>query len=204
MKPAQYAVSLKLGAPDYTYSIVRSAFDRRAMFFTNGQSLEIEDIAQFTNGWAVGKFSNLKSDGSAADHAHPDFVDTDWPMFRLADVYLMYAEAVLRGGTGGDAATALSLVNELRYRAYGDDSGNISAGELTLQFILDERARELYFEGHRRTDLIRFNMFTTDTYLWPWKGKVAEGAAVESYRNLYPIPSADMGANPTLVQNPGY
>jgi hypothetical protein len=75
---------------------------------------------------------------------------------------------------------------------------------LTLDFILDERARELYWEGHRRTDLIRFGKFTTASYLWPWKGKVAEGAATQSYRDLYPIPSNDLGANPTLIQNAGY
>jgi hypothetical protein len=202
-----YLISLKLGAPDYTYSIVMSvppSIDHRAMFWSNGQSLDIEDIAQFTQGWAVTKFSNLNSDGTAAAHAHPDFVDTDWPMFRLADVYLMYAEAVLRGGTGGDAGTALDYVNMIRERGYTDNSGDISASDLTLQFIIDERARELFFEGHRRTDLIRYDMFTTSSYLWPWKGKVAEGTATESYRNLYPIPAADLGANPTLNQNDGY
>jgi len=199
-----YTVTLKLGAPDYTYSVVRSSFDRRAMFWSNGQTLEIEDIAQFVNGWGVTKFKNLNSDGSPAIHSHPDFVDTDYPVFRLADVYLMYAEAVLRGGSGGDLGTALDLVNALRTRAYGDASGNITSGELTLQFILDERARELYFEGHRRTDLIRYEQFTTDAYLWPWKGKVAEGKATEIHRNLFPIPAADLGANPTLKQNTGY
>jgi hypothetical protein len=75
---------------------------------------------------------------------------------------------------------------------------------MTLDFILDERSRELYWEGHRRTDLIRFGKFTGGTYLWPWKGKVAEGAATEGFRDLYPIPSNDLGANPTLKQNPGY
>lgn len=199
-----YTVTLKLGAPDYSYSIVRNSFDHRSMFWSNGQTLDIEDIAQFTQGWAVGKFKNLNSDGTAAAHAHPDFVDTDYPVFRLADVYLMYAEAVLRGGQGGDLGTALGYVNALRERAYGDTGGNITSADLTLQFIIDERARELYFEGHRRTDLIRFEQFTTDTYLWPWKGKVAGGQATESYRNLFPIPAADLGANPTLKQNTGY
>jgi hypothetical protein len=92
----------------------------------------------------------------------------------------------------------------LRTRAYGDDSGNISDSELTLDFILDERARELFFEGHRRTDLIRFGKFTGGSYVWPWKGRVKEGAATESFRDLFPIPSADIGANPTLEQNSGY
>ena len=178
--------------------------DSRALFWTDGQSLEINDIGQFTEGYAMTKFRNRKFDGSLADEAHPEFVDTDWPMFRLADAYLMYAEAVLRGGQGGSAAEALNYVNALRERAYGDASGNITSGELTLDFILDERARELYWEGHRRTDLIRFGKFTGDSYVWPWKGNVKEGTGTAAFRDLFPIPSADLGANPTLVQNPGY
>ena len=174
------------------------------MFWTDGQKLEISDIGQFTDGWAIKKFSNVTSTGAAAPHAHPDFVDTDYPLFRLADVYLMYAEATLRGGTGGDAATALGYVNALRARAYGNATGNITAGQLTLDFILDERSRELYWEGVRRTDLIRYGKFTGGTYLWPWKGKVQNGVATDSFRDLFPIPSNDLGANPNLKQNPGY
>jgi hypothetical protein len=178
--------------------------DTRALFWTDGQSLAINDIGQFTDGWAISKFRNLTSTGAAAPHASADFVDTDYPLFRLADVYLMYAESVLRNGTGGDAATALGYVNAIRTRAYGGATGNITSAQLTLDFILDERGRELYWEGYRRTDLIRYDKFTTATYLWPWKGNVAIGAATQSYRNLFPIPSADMGANPTLLQNIGY
>ncbi len=178
--------------------------DTRAIFWTDGQSLEISDIGQFTDGWAITKFRNLTSTGAAAPHADPDFVDTDYPLFRLADVYLMYAEAVIRGGTGGSTASALDYVNAIRTRAYGGTTGNISSADLTLDFILDERGRELYWEGYRRTDLIRFDKFTTASYLWPWKGNVAAGTATQSYRNLFPIPSADMGANPTLKQNLGY
>lgn len=210
MPPAQYGVGGGWGGIRTTKALVNKfadntgATDKRAMFWSAGQKLEINDIGQFTDGWAITKFSNLTSTGAAAAHAHPDFVDTDYPVFRLADVYLMYAEAVLRNGTGGSAVNALGYVNALRQRAYGDASGNITSGQLTLDFILDERARELYWEGHRRTDLIRFGKFTTASYLWPWKGKVAEGAATQSYRDLYPIPSNDLGANPTLKQNAGY
>jgi len=178
--------------------------DQRAMFWSDGQKLEIADIGQFTDGWAITKYTNLTSTGAAAAHAHPDFVDTDFPMLRLADVYLMYAEGVLRGASTGDATTALKLVNDLRERAYGNESGNINTSQLTLNFILDERARELYWEGHRRTDLIRFGQFSSGTYLWPWKGKVANGIATDSHLDLFPIPSNDLGANPTLEQNTGY
>lgn len=186
------------------FSDTSGSTDKRAMFWSDGQKLEINDIGLFTDGWAIAKYSNLTSTGAAAPHAHPDFVDTDYPMFRLADVYLMYAEAVLRGASTGSASNALGYVNALRQRAYGNANGNITSGQLTLDFILDERARELYWEGHRRTDLVRFGKFTGGSYLWPWKGKVAGGAATESFRDLYPIPSNDLGANPTLKQNPGY
>lgn len=210
MPPAQYGVGGGWGGIRTTSAFVAKfsdntgATDKRAMFWTAGQKLEIADIGQFTDGWAISKYSNLTSTGAAAPHAHPDFVDTDYPLFRLADVYLMYAEAVLRGGAGGSATNALGYINSIRQRAYGNTNGNITSAQMTTDFILDERARELYWEGHRRTDLIRYGKFTGGTYLWPWKGKAAAGAATESFRDLYPIPSNDLGANPTLKQNPGY
>jgi hypothetical protein len=207
MVPSDYGVGGGWGGTRTTSALVNkftNVNDDRAMFWSDGQNLEINDIGQFTDGYGVTKFSNLTAAGDPAPHAHPDFVDTDYPMFRLADAYLMYAEAVLRGGTGGDVSQALDFVNQVRQRAYGDASGNITSGELTLDFVLDERARELFWEGHRRTDLIRYGKFTGDAYLWPWKGKVKEGAATESYRDLYPIPSNDLGANPNLKQNDGY
>ena len=116
----------------------------------------------------------------------------------------MYAESVLRGGTGGDATTALGYVNAILTRAYGNATGNIAPAALTLNFILDERARELYGECHRRTDLIRFGKFSASTYVWPWKGNVAAGVSTDSHFDMFPIPSTDIGANPNLVQNTGY
>ena len=146
------------------------------------------------------KWKNKTSTG--ANGSSLTWVDTDYPMFRLADAYLIYAEAVLR--TGSNTAQAVTYINNLRQRAYGNTNGNISSSQLTLDFILDERARELYWEGKRRTDLIRFDKFTSAGYLWPWKGGVKDGAAVSLTRNLYPIPSAEINTNPNLVQNPGY
>jgi hypothetical protein len=186
------------------FSDISGNTDSRALFWTNGQSLEIDDIGEFTHGYAMTKFRNRNFDGSEAENLNPGFVDTDWPMFRLADAYLMYAEAVLREGQGGTRAEALGYVNALRERAYGDVSGNITDAQLDLQFILDERARELYWEGHRRTDLIRFGQFSDGSYHWPWKGNVREGRATESFRDLFPIPAADRGANTNLEQNTGY
>jgi len=98
----------------------------------------------------------------------------------------------------------LGYVNALRQRAYTNTTGNITAGQLTTDFILDERSRELYWEGFRRSDLIRYGKFTESTYLWPWKGGVKSGSGVDAYRKLYPIPSADISSNPNLKQNTGY
>ncbi len=176
------------------------AVDRRAMFHTAGQSLEINDIFTFTDGYAVRKYSNLTSTG--AQGSHPTFVDTDFPMFRLADAYLMYAEAVVRDGAAGSMATALGYVNALRQRAYGSPAGNVTT--LDLDFLIDERARELYWEAHRRTDLIRFGKFTGASYIWAWKGGVKDGKTVSDHLQLFPIPASDKASNPNLTQNPGY
>lgn len=175
--------------------------DERALFYTNGQNKEINSISNFADGYALPKFTNVSSEGiPGADLDHPD---TDYPMFRLPDAYLMYAEAVLRGGTGGDRATALNYINQLRARAYNNNSGNITDAQLTLDFVLDERGRELYWEGHRRTDLIRYKRFT-ENGVWPWKGGVKDGKTTEAFRNVLPIPAAEILANPNLKQNAGY
>ena len=184
-----------------TYSI-SMAGDSRANFFTEDQNLEIEDPFTFTDGYAVKKFKNVDVNGVQGSDAGGDFVDVDFPMFRLADAYLMYAEIFLRGG-GGNATQAAFYVNELRERAYGSPAGNIAATDLTLDFILDERSRELHWEAHRRTDLVRFGQFTTNG-IWPWKGGVKEGKTTEAFRDIYPIPSTDIIANPSLRQNDGY
>lgn len=207
MNPADFGVngawSQNRVTPEFVakFDDVSGDTDIRAQFHTDGQKLEIEDVGVFTDGYAVTKFRNLTLAGGAAPSGGSgDFVDTDFPMFRLADAYLMYAEAVLRGGSGGSATQALEYVNDLRERAYGDASGNITADQLTLPFILDERARELYWECHRRTDLIRYGLLTGGDYIWSWKGNTQEGTATPAFRNLFPIPSTDLAANPTLEQ----
>ncbi|HYG40404.1 MAG TPA: RagB/SusD family nutrient uptake outer membrane protein [Cytophagales bacterium] len=186
-----------------------SSEDLRAIFYSDGQTLEIPETptTSFNQGYAVPKFKNITSQGVAGSNA--TFADIDFPMFRLADAYLMYAEAVLRGGSGGDLETAVIYINALRERAYGNANGNIASDNLDLFFIIDERGRELYWEGHRRTDLIRFNLFTTNPEnnpraIWAWKGNVAEGKQTETFRNVYPIPSQAIIANPQLKQNTGY
>lgn len=174
--------------------------DRRYMFFKNGHTKEINALGTFTNGYGITKWRNIKSDGSKGSDP-VTFADTDFPLFRLADVYLMYAEAQLRSGTGS-SANAINYINQLRERAYGNSSQNVS--ELSLDLILNERARELYWEAHRRTDLIRFGKFTGGNYVWPWKGGTSEGTSVSDYFKQYPIPFNDLIANPNLKQNTGY
>jgi hypothetical protein len=191
------------------FADLSGATDKRAMFTTSSfgtgaAQINISDISNFSNGLHVNKYKNIRSDGGPVSDATRTFSDVDFPVFRLSEMYLIYAEAVIRGGTGGDATTALNYINLMRTRAYGNASGNISAGQLTLQFILDERGRELYWEGHRRTDLIRYGLLTTGSYLWPWKGGVASGTSVDSKYNILPIPAANRTANPNLTQNPGY
>ncbi len=175
--------------------------DNRAQFFTTNQTKEILDISNFNHGYAIEKFRNVDVNGNPGSDPN-NFPDTDFPMFRLADVYLMYAEAYLRGG-GGTGSVAVNYINEIRTRAYGDSSGNITEADLTLDFILSERSRELYWEAHRRTDLIRFNQFSSQG-IWPWKGNVPNGTTTESFRDIMPIPASDLGVNPNLEQNPGY
>ncbi|MBN2805153.1 MAG: RagB/SusD family nutrient uptake outer membrane protein [Prolixibacteraceae bacterium] len=180
--------------------------DQRAMLWTEGQNLEVKDLGTSLDGYSSFKFRNLDRAGvpPVQNNTYNNLSDIDFPIFRLAEIYLNYAEAVLRGGSGGDVNTALQLINRLRGRAYTNNpastAGNIAAVELTIEFILDERARELYWEAHRRTDLVRFNKLTTDAYLWDWKGGVREGTAVDERFNLFPIPTSDLLANPNLKQ----
>ncbi|MGJ5642559.1 RagB/SusD family nutrient uptake outer membrane protein [Formosa sp. S-31] len=205
MDPTDFGVNGGWGGNRTTKSLVEkfATNDRRGMFYTDGQSLEITEIPQFSNGYAITKFKNVDSNGEIGNDTRGEFTDTDLAIIRLPEIYLNYAEATLRGG-GGDLGTAVTLINRLRERAYGNTSGNINTGNMTLQFVLDERSRELYWEGQRRTDLIRYDLFTTGTYVWPFKANQPDGAATDSFRNIFPIPNNTVLTNPNLVQNPGY
>jgi hypothetical protein len=178
---------------------------RATLTFKNGQTLPVTSISNFGNGYLYPKFVNKTSTGATG--SNPGFVDTDFPMFRLSEAYLIYAEAAVRTGT--NLAQALTYVNDLRERAYGGTAGtpgpgDITAPQLTLQFILDERGRELAWEAHRRTDLVRYGLFTGGGYLWAWKGNVLAGQSTDAHLNLYPIPATELVANPNLKQNTGY
>lgn len=187
-----------------------SIADQRCSFFTRGQSFlmrQSTDITDFRRGFAVRKWTNKKSDGTNGSDGTGTHADTDIPLFRLGEVYLTYAEAVSRGGAG-DANLALELVNKLRRRGFGFDpavpNATSDVASISTDFLLDERGRETYWEAWRRSDLIRYGKFAGGTYLWNYKGNARNGAAFGEFRNLYPIPGADLAANPALKQNPGY
>ncbi len=173
--------------------------DDRNTLITENRPIIIPDIANRDTGYIITKYANITSSGAAG--IDQQFVDTDFPLYRLADVHLMYAEAHLRGG-GGTIAKAVELVNDLRIRA--NNPNLISSSDLTLQFVLDERSRELYWEAHRRQDLIRYGLFTGGNYNWAWKGNGQNGIAIPANLALYPIPNLSLSSNPNLTQNPGY
>ena len=169
----------------------------------NIQEKSIEDIGTFKYGYGFQKFRNVTSAGEIPNMVYdsdndqwnnPSFVNTDFPMMRYADVLLMAAECQARGAS----INGLDAFNQVRARA-----GIPPVSSLNLDEILDERARELYQECWRRSDLIRFGKFISG-YNWQWKGETKDGRDVESYRTLFPIPDSDRLANSNLSQNEGY
>jgi len=179
--------------PDLTGSA-----DARAIF--EGTTLNINSVSDFfaSGGVKVKKFKNRTSTGVQGSNA--THVDTDFPLFRLADAYLMYAELAAKGLAS--KTTAMGYINQLRTRA--NATLLLSDSEVTSQLVLDERARELYWEGHRRQDLIRFNQFTGGVKLWQWKGNALNGTSIDDKYKLYPIPTAELNTNSNLSQNTGY
>jgi len=154
-------------------------------------------------GVGVYKFTARNHDGTLPVTYNPAFACTDFPVFRLADAYMMRAEAYHNLDNDGAAAADINVIRE---RAYGDTSGNITAEDLTDDFLLDERAREFYYEGQRRTDLVRFGQFSNGSYVWQWKGGTYQGTSTSSHLDIYPIPADEVSANPNYngQNNPGY
>lgn len=182
-------------------SLFSQAPDGR-IFLKRKKSFDIPSPASNADyGIGVYKFTARNHDGTQAENYHPAYASTDFPVFRLADAYLMRAEANFRLG---DVSSAVSDINIVRERAYGDESGNISEVDLDANFILDERAREFYYEAQRRTDLVRFGQFSNGTYSWQWKGGTFEGIATSSHLDVFPIPGDEVSANPNIGQNEGY
>ncbi|MDB4497761.1 RagB/SusD family nutrient uptake outer membrane protein [Gammaproteobacteria bacterium] len=185
-----------------------AASDDRAMFLSyctyvddKGLDKEIEctlesnDAFDFDGGFKITKFTNVRADAGATSHV--TFADTDIPFMRKAEAYLIYAEAQLHLGQQGKAKDAIKVIRD---RANASELATVSFDD-----ILNERAREFYCEGMRRTDLIRFGRFGgVHSYKWEWKGGLFEGQDFDAHFNLYPIPQSDITANQNLEQNPGY
>jgi len=185
-------------APEVSAADMASlAGDDRALFFGIGRDRVVITPGEFTSGYSVAKFRNAYSSG-ATPHNNK-FVDTDFFLMRSAEAYLIAAEADARQHNNVTQAAGTNYINALRDRAHAT-KGN----SYTTRQILDERARELYFEGFRRTDLIRFGLYHSGEYMWDWKGGAQAGAPFAATRCLYAIPAEDLNSNPNLKQNPGY
>ena len=194
--------------------------DKRALFMTAlpNQRKETWDdnlamTSTFTCGYGYIKWRNVTKNDQPAPQGEA-YTSIDFPMFRTGEAYLIAAEAILRGAQGGTRAEALSYVNEIRQRAYmsgkyakpdvrSDVAGTITDAQLTLDFILAERQRELASELVRRTDLVRFGKFTKGNN-WDWKNGERLGADVDDHFNVFPIPETERTNNPNLKQNDGY
>ena len=194
--------------------------DKRALFMTAlpNQRKETWDdnlamTSTFTCGYGYIKWRNVTKNDQPAPQGEA-YTSIDFPMFRTGEAYLIAAEAILRGAQGGTRAQALSYVNEIRQRAYmsgkyakpdvrSDVAGTITDAQLTLDFILAERQRELASELVRRTDLVRFGKFTKGNN-WDWKNGERLGADVDDHFNVFPIPETERTNNPNLKQNDGY
>ena len=184
-----------------TVDIVEAAGDDRAMFYSGAgggkRTMDPSAINSFQSGLSIVKWQNIRSDGGSTSHT--EYPDTDIPLFRLAEAYLTRAEANFRLND-----TNAALQDILTLRSHRGCTTQPQANEIDEMYILDEWAREFYLEGRRRSDLVRFDCFTTDKYLWDWKGGVKEGKSVSDIYNVFPIPETDIKNNPNMTQNEGY
>ena len=187
---------------DYSTGFYETADARGRMFYIKGRQESMDNaLYVFMNGWSCLKFNNIPSGVTESAYLPTAdtkaFSDVDFPMIRLAEIYLIYAEACMNTG---DEILGLSRLAELSARA-----GVSPPEEITEEFLMEERARELMWEAHRRTDLIRFGLFTSSDYLWPYKGGDSfAGQAFPSYKTLFPLPPTELAVNEVLNQNPGY
>ena len=175
---------------------------RGSTFYIKGRKESLDGaLYDFMSGWTSLKFNNIPHNQSNQSYlpqsATMGYSNVDFPMIRLGEVYLIYAEACMQLG---EETLALPYLAELAERA-----GVAPPSEITPEFILAERARELYWEGHRRTDLVRLGLYASGDYLWPYKGGDSyAGSSFPSYKCLFPIPQTELATNKALEQNPGY
>ncbi len=191
--------SADISGKDVIKDVVSAAGDDRALFYTKGYTKDIVDESESNQGYSCVKFRNVTSTGAAT--SANDFVDTDLPLMRLAEAYLTYAEADARLNGGITTTEGTAKIKALRSRANAsttDDSYNLNQ-------IRDEWAREFWFEGRRRMDLVRFGCFGgQSSYTWHWMGGAANGTQFSVDRNIFGLPVNDLSNNPNLTQNKGY
>ena len=186
-----------------TADVIAKAKDDRALFYMGigGCSDKVrtltpgDAITSPLNGASFVKWTNLHADGTAQHHQN--FSDTDFPMFRLAEIYLTRAEAKFRLNGSQDG---LADILEVQGRANRD----LKASSVDEQTLIDEWCREFYMEGRRRSDLVRFGLFTGSKYLWSFKGGSENGQGIPTKFDIYPIPGDEMKNNPNMTQNPKY
>lgn len=172
--------------------------DDRAMIWGVDHTLDLGNNDAFKSGLTIVKWNNNYSNGGTPHDTEK--VDIDFFLFRVAEAYLNAAEAEMHLN-GENSANAKGWIDALRNRAHADIRASY-----TLNDVLDERARELYCEGFRRTDLIRYDQFggSQATYNWEYKGGNKNGTTFDKKYNVYPLPSDEMLLNPNLTQIDGY
>ena len=184
-----------------SYDMYVAAGDDRALFDGIGRTLDNNDVSTFTSGYAVAKFTNFKTNGAAGSDA--TFPDADFFLMRVAEAYLTYAEADARLNGGKTSIDGTKAINDIRNRAHA--STRSESASYSLSEICDEWSREFYFEGRRRTDLIRFGRYGgNNNYNWQWKGGDKAGRNFDSHLNIFAIPTEELTANSNLKQNPEY
>lgn len=188
-----------------TADVIAQAEDDRALFYMGiggcddkVRTLTPGDaITSPLNGASIVKWSNTHADGQPQHHQN--YSDTDFPMFRLAEIYLTRAEAKYRLNGSQEGLADIQLVQDRAHRGV-----KVKAQGVDETTLIDEWCREFYMEGRRRSDLVRFGLFTGSKYLWNFKGGVADGTGIEAHYDIYPIPGNETKNNPNMTQNPKY
>ena len=187
-----------------TDAVIAKAKDDRALLYMGVGGCESgkvrtlnpgEAITDPLNGAAIVKWSNFHADGTAQHDQN--YSDTDIPLFRLAEIYLTRAEAKFRLNGSQEGLADIKLVQGRAHRG-------TEATSVDEQTLIDEWGREFFMEGRRRSDLVRFGLFTGSKYLWSFKGGVPKGAGIESHFDIFPIPGNETLNNPNMTQNPKY
>lgn len=184
--------------PDYAEGTYDWTDKRASYFYIKGRSESMQDnLNTFLNGWSCIKFNNVPHDVDPVDYAATaatkNFSDIDWPLIRLGEINLIYAEACMHAGGNASA----------QVKALTDRAGVSAPSKIDEEWLMAERARELMWEAHRRTDLIRYGKWISG-YNWTYKGGNFGGQDLPAHFNIFPVPSTELSTNPDLEQNPNY